>query len=96
MVVRGLNAIEGVACDAPAGAFYTFPDIGGILERTGLTCESFAERLLAEAHTAVLAGTAFGPAGAGHLRLSYAGAGPDVALALERMRSWVGSLAAVV
>ena len=96
VVVRGLNAIEGVACAAPAGAFYTFPDIGDILERTGLTCESFAERLLAEAHTAVLAGTAFGPAGAGHLRLSYAGAGPDVELALERMRGWVGSLAAVV
>ncbi len=93
-VVQGLNAIEGVACATPAGAFYAFPDIGGILERTGLACESFADRLLDEAHTAVLAGTAFGPRGAGHLRLSYAGAARDLELALDRIRTWVGSLAA--
>ncbi len=94
VVVRGLSAIDGVACATPAGAFYAFPDIGGILERTGLACESFADRLLDEAHTAVLAGTAFGPRGAGHLRLSYAGAARDLELALERIRRWVGSLAA--
>jgi aspartate/methionine/tyrosine aminotransferase len=95
-LVRGLNAIEGVACATPAGAFYAFPDIGGILERTGLDCAAFADRLLDEAHTAVLAGTAFGPGGAGHLRLSYAGAARDLDLALERIRAWVGSLAAAV
>ena len=60
------------------------------------TCESFAERLLSEAHTAVLAGTAFGPAGEGHLRLSYANDPANLELALERIRSWVSSLAAVV
>src|SRR5256885_209218 len=57
LLVRGLNAIDGVSCATPAGAFYCFPDIGGALERTGLSCESFAERLLAEQHVAVLAGT---------------------------------------
>ena len=35
-------------------------------------------------------------AGAGHLRLSYAGARADVELALERLRAWVGTLAATV
>src|SRR5690349_17526819 len=48
-LVRGLNAIEGVSCATPAGAFYAFPDIGGILERTGLECGAFADRLLDEA-----------------------------------------------
>lgn len=94
LLVSGLNAIEGVTCASPAGAFYAFPDFSGILDRTGMTCESLAERLLAEAHTAVLAGTAFGPGGRGHLRLSYASAAPEVELGLSRIRSWVGSLAA--
>jgi aspartate aminotransferase len=96
LIVAGLNAIEGVACATPAGAFYAFPDLSALLDRTGLTCESFAERLLAEAYTAVLAGTAFGPAGEGHLRLSYAADPAHLDLALERIRSWVSSLAAVV
>src|SRR5205807_339172 len=71
-LVRGLNAVDGVTCATPAGAFYCFPDLGGVLERTGLTCAAFAQRLLAEQHVAVLAGTAFGPGGAEHLRMCYA------------------------
>src|SRR2546427_648939 len=68
LLVRGLNAIDGISCASPAGAFYCFPDISGVLERTGggATCKSFAERLLAEQHVAVLAGTAVGPGGGGH------------------------------
>lgn len=96
LLVRGLNAIDGVSCATPAGAFYCFPDVGGILERTGMTCETFAERLLAESHVATLAGTAFGPGGAGHLRLCYATEPAEIELALQRIRSWVSSLAAVV
>jgi aspartate aminotransferase len=92
LLVRGLNAIDGVRCATPAGAFYCFPDIGGVLERTGLTCETFAERLLAEQQVAVLAGTAFGPGGAGHLRLCYATEPARLARALERMRAFVGAL----
>lgn len=96
LIVAGLNAIEGVTCATPAGAFYAFPDLSVLLERTGLTCEAFADRLLSEAHTAVLAGTAFGSAGEGHLRLSYAADPAHLELALERIRSWVSSLAAAV
>src|SRR5258708_40372529 len=56
LLVRGLNAIDGIRCATPAGAFYCFPDISGVLERTGLTCESFATRRLAGPHVARLAG----------------------------------------
>ncbi len=94
-LTRALNAFDGVRCATPAGAFYCFPDVGGLLERTGMTCEAFADRLLAEAHVAVLAGTAFGPGGAGHLRLSYATDPAQLDLALQRLRSWVGSVAGV-
>jgi aspartate/methionine/tyrosine aminotransferase len=95
LLVPGLNAIEGVTCATPAGAFYAFPDFSGVLDRSGLTCEVLAERLLTEAHTAVLAGTAFGPAGRGHLRLSYASPAADVEAGLGRIRSWVASLETV-
>jgi len=90
-LVRGLEAIEGVTCATPAGAFYCFPDISGILERTGMTCEAFAERLLEDAHVAALAGTAFGPGGKGHLRMCYATDPALIDLALQRIRTWVGS-----
>lgn len=95
LLVRGLNAIDGVHCATPAGAFYCFPDVSGVLARTGLTCETFADRLLAEGHTAVLAGTAFGPAGAGHLRLCYATDRAVLERALERIASFVGALTPV-
>jgi aspartate/methionine/tyrosine aminotransferase len=95
VLVRGLNAIDGITCASPAGAFYCFPDIGGVLERTGLTCESFAERLLAEQHAAVLAGTAFGPGGVGHLRLCYATAPAELERALAAIRRFVGALTPV-
>jgi aspartate/methionine/tyrosine aminotransferase len=95
LLVRGLNAIDGIRCASPAGAFYCFPDIGGVLDRTGLACEAFAERLLAEQHVAVLAGTAFGPGGAGHLRLCYATAPSELDRALGAIRKFVGALTPV-
>ncbi len=95
LLVRGLNGIDGITCASPAGAFYCFPGIRGVLERTGLTCESFAERLLSEQHTAVLAGTAFGPGGVGHLRMCYATAPAELERALAAIRRFVGALTPV-
>ncbi|HTR97813.1 MAG TPA: pyridoxal phosphate-dependent aminotransferase [Candidatus Acidoferrales bacterium] len=68
LVVEALNAIPGVRCGRPAGAFYVFPRI----ERPGLTAEQLADRLLDEAGVVTLPGTAFGAEGEGYLRLSYA------------------------
>ena len=95
LLVQGLNAIDGVRCATPAGAFYCFPDIGGVLGRTGLTCGSFALRLLDEQHTAVLAGTAFGPGGEGHLRLCYATERGQLERALAAIRQFVTKLVPV-
>jgi aspartate/methionine/tyrosine aminotransferase len=68
VVVPGLNALPGVSCVTPRGAFYAFPNISG----TGLGAGELAERLLLDAGVAVLSGTAFGEYGEGYLRLSYA------------------------
>jgi aspartate/methionine/tyrosine aminotransferase len=67
-VVAGLNALPGISCVMPQGAFYAFPNITG----TGLGARELADLLLTEAGVAVLAGTAFGGYGEGYLRLSYA------------------------
>jgi aspartate aminotransferase len=86
-LVAGLNAIPGISCHLPGGAFYAFPDIRG----TGLSSAELAERLLQEAGVATLAGTAFGPGGEGFLRLSYAAALPDLERALARIAAVVAS-----
>jgi aspartate aminotransferase len=83
LIVDGLNAIPGVVCRKPTGAFYVFPDISG----TGLTGPQAADRLLNEAGVSVLSGTAFGQVGANHLRISYANSRENITLALERMRA---------
>jgi aspartate aminotransferase len=83
LIVDGLNAIPGVTCLRPKGAFYVFPDISG----TGLTGPEAEARLLNEAGVSVLSGTAFGQIGANHLRISYANSRANISAALERMRS---------
>jgi aspartate aminotransferase len=82
VIVPGLNAIPGVSCVEPRGAFYAFCNITG----TGVTAAGLQQRLLADAGVAALAGTAFGPAGEGFLRLSYANSVENIRAALEAIR----------
>ncbi len=80
-VVAGLNELPDVTCVTPRGAFYAFPNISA----TGLSSKELADRLLAEAGVAVLAGTAFGEHGEGYLRLSYANSLENLEEALAAM-----------
>jgi aspartate aminotransferase len=88
VLVDGLNGLPGVSCRLPRGAFYAFPDVGGV----PVGAEELAARLLEEAGVAVLAGTAFGAAGAGHLRLSYATSRANLEAAVERMGALLATL----
>jgi aspartate aminotransferase len=88
LVVEGLEAIRGIKCGTPRGAFYAFPDVSGL----PLPAEKLAHRLLEEVGVATLAGTAFGVGGAGHLRISYANSSENLRVALERIEAFVGSL----
>jgi aspartate/methionine/tyrosine aminotransferase len=83
LIVAGLNAIQGVSCRMPHGAFYVFPNITG----TGLTSREVADLLLEEAGVAVLAGTAFGAYGEGYVRLSYANSTENLQRALDRIKA---------
>ncbi|MGH2499190.1 MAG: pyridoxal phosphate-dependent aminotransferase [Candidatus Limnocylindria bacterium] len=89
-IVAGLGRIEGIRCRAPKGAFYVFPNIAAL----GLPdSATVADRILEEAHVAVLAGTCFGAAGEGHLRLSYANSLPALQTAVDRIAAWARTAA---
>ncbi|HEX8938703.1 MAG TPA: pyridoxal phosphate-dependent aminotransferase [Candidatus Limnocylindrales bacterium] len=92
LIVDGLNALPGVECLRPAGAFYVFPRVAG----TGKSGKELADLLLAEAGVSVLAGTAFGGVGVDHIRLSYANSRENIARALEQMRTVLEPLVAAV
>ena len=86
LLVSGLNAIPGIRCHRPSGAFYVFPNIEG----TGFGERELQQALLDESGVAVLAGTAFGEHGAGYLRLSYANSVENLEGALTRIRTHLG------
>jgi aspartate/methionine/tyrosine aminotransferase len=81
VIVDGLNALPGVTCRTPRGAFYAFPNVAG----TGLGAHTLQDRLLEEAGVATIAGTSFGAWGEGYLRFSYANSVDNIREALERM-----------
>ena len=87
VIVHGLNAIEGITCRTPGGAFYAFPNITG----TGSTARELQSGLLEEAGVAVIAGTSFGVHGEGYLRFSYANSIDNIRLALTRMREYLAA-----
>jgi aspartate/methionine/tyrosine aminotransferase len=86
--VDGLNAIPGIRCLRPHGAFYLFPNISAL----GRPSQEIADRLLAEAGVAALPGTAFGEHGEGYLRFSFANSLTNIEAALERIRTFVEKL----
>lgn len=88
VVVDGLNAIDGITCQQPGGAFYAFPNV----QELGIGCEELADRLLEEAGVACVPGTAFGAAGDGFLRLSYANSVEHLHEALTAIEAYVREL----
>ncbi len=90
-IVDGLNALPGVRCLEPEGAFYAFPNISA----TEFSSRELADRLLEEAGVACLAGTAFGTYGEGFIRFSYANSLDNIHLALDRMRAFLAAGRAV-
>ncbi len=84
LIVDGLNEL-GLDCFEPQGAFYAFPSI----QATGMDDDEFAETLLQEERVAVIPGSAFGEAGRGYVRCSYATNYEKIEEALERLQRFV-------
>lgn len=87
LMVDGFRRI-GLPCVEPKGAFYIFPSVA----ETGLDDTTFAVRLLEEEKVAVIPGSAFGAAGAGHVRCTYAAPTEQLAEALRRLDRFVARL----
>jgi aspartate/methionine/tyrosine aminotransferase len=92
LISERLSAIPGVRINAPAGAFYAFPDVSAAIEDAGINVAQLASRLLNDYGVALLPGTAFGPGGEGHLRLSFATGRSDLDRALTLVHECFSSL----
>jgi aspartate aminotransferase len=87
-VVQRLRQIPGVTCAEPRGAFYAYPNIGATFNYKGMgNTLQFAEKLLAEAHVAVVPGEAFGTDR--HVRISYATSMHELERGLDRIHQFI-------
>ena len=86
LVTDGLNAVKGLRVPEIEGAFYAFVDG----RETGLDDVTLADKLLQEGHVAVVPGSAFGDAGAGHIRLSFATSDEALSASVDRIAGVLG------
>lgn len=86
-VVDRLNSIPGIECRRPGGAFYCFPDIGGL----GLSGADAQTELLEDYGVATIAGTSFGLRSIHNIRLSFATSDENLALAVDRIAQWANN-----
>jgi aspartate/methionine/tyrosine aminotransferase len=93
LIVRLLNAVPGITCRSPGGAFYAWPNVTEACSITGCAdSEAFRKRLLAEAGVAVLADTHFGrrvPGDGQHIRFSYAASNAAIEEGIGRIDAFV-------
>ncbi len=82
VIVDMLNALPGVTCPDPGGAFYAFPNISG----TGMDGGTLQRRLLEEVGVSTLPGSSFGGDAADYIRFSYANSEDNIRKAMERIR----------
>ena len=83
-IVSELNRI-GLRTHMPKGAFYVFPSI----KCTGLSSEAFCEKLLDEQNLALVPGNAFGDAGEGYVRISYAYSMEEIKQAISKLEEFL-------
>ncbi|MFE4106476.1 pyridoxal phosphate-dependent aminotransferase [Almyronema epifaneia] len=88
LIVAGLNAIAGISCRLPQGAFYAFANV----QLLPLDSNALADYLLEQAGVAVLSGSAFGKYGEGYLRLSYANSAENIQQALANIAEAIARL----
>ena len=88
LVVERANALPGVSCATPKGAFYAFPNIA----QTGWKAKALASALLEQEGVATIGGPDFGVHGEGYIRLSYANSEENIAEAMDRMERFLGEV----
>jgi aspartate aminotransferase len=90
-VIDRLRQIPGITIGEPSGAFYAYPNIGVALGKNGIAGSmQFAEKLLEQAHVAVVPGEAFGTDR--HVRISYATSTEELTRGLDRIHKFIASV----
>jgi aspartate aminotransferase len=93
LIVKLLNEVPGIHCQASGGAFYAWPNVTELCKMTGLNdSEDLRKKLLYEAGVAVLADIHFGhrvPGDGQHIRFSYATQNENIVKGVERIAAWV-------
>ncbi|MCK5868901.1 MAG: aminotransferase class I/II-fold pyridoxal phosphate-dependent enzyme [Candidatus Thalassarchaeum sp.] len=87
LICERLNAMPGVSCHVPTGAFYVFPKV----DVPGMNSEEIAMALL-EGGVLCSPGTAFGAAGEGHLRFAYTTGREDIDRGMDRVEAVLARL----
>ena len=91
MIVNGLRGIPNVRCNMPEGAFYAYPNVGAYLKKNGIAdATALAEKLLDEAHLALVPGPAFGTDA--HVRISYATSREQISEGVRRLKDFFAKL----
>lgn len=86
MTLDSLALVPGVSCHAPLGGFFVFPKFEHFPDDKEL-----ARLLLEQANVATVPGSAFGPTGRGHLRISFSQSNEDLALGLAAIEKWIAA-----
>ena len=81
VIVDDLNALPGISCVTPGGAFYAFANVTG----TGQSAKQLQDAMLEKAGVATVAGTSFGIHGEGYIRFSYANSVDNIRTAVTRI-----------
>jgi aminotransferase len=88
ILIDGLKKIPGISLVEPMGAFYLFPNIASF----GKSSAEMADYLLSEHGIATVAGSVFGDAGEGYLRIAYSCSTEECASGVERLSAALGAL----
>jgi aspartate/methionine/tyrosine aminotransferase len=86
LLIPLLNDIPSISCEVPKGAFYAFFKMN-----LGFKSMDLAEMLLYKAHVALTPGSAFGSAGDGYMRMSYAASRDDLVEGAKRINDFARS-----
>ena len=87
IIVNGLRGIPNIRCNMPEGAFYAYPNVGAYLKKNGIAdATALAEKLLDEAHLALVPGPAFGTDA--HVRISYATSREQITEGVRRLKDF--------
>jgi aspartate aminotransferase len=95
-LVTALNAIPGIHCKWPDGAFYVYPNVSAFLGNSTIrkstfhTPSDFSHRLLQDVRVAVVPGEAFGTQE--HIRISYASSREQIEEGLRRLKEFCRGL----